>query len=222
MDVLVHLDRRRPVVLRFLIATGREPGDVTLAGLEGITDEAAAAFVTRALAHEAFASTKKFEDIQQGSAQVQLDYQQYGLELRFRGFRDRMISPWVGLRLARSTSRPQTPDELGQLVRQEFGGEACLIGFSTHAGTVTAARDWDSPAEQRRVTVNLAPSGVRKSGPGLDLPFALGLMTAPEGHRLPRRIHVPELGLTGLLSGRMRKNSTFPENDHRNYNRDDC
>lgn len=30
----------------------------------------------------------------------------------------------------------------------------------------------------RRVTVNLAPSGVRKSGPGLDLPFALGLMAA--------------------------------------------
>ena len=47
---------------------------------------------------------------------------------------------------------------LGQLVRQEFGGEACLIGFSTHAGTVTAARDWDSPAEQRRVRPSLTGS----------------------------------------------------------------
>src|SRR5687768_2270818 len=47
---------------------------------------------------------------------------------------------------------------LGQLVRQEFGGAACLVGFSTHTGTVTAARDWDSPAEQRRVRPSLAGS----------------------------------------------------------------
>jgi erythromycin esterase-like protein len=47
---------------------------------------------------------------------------------------------------------------LGQLVRQEFGREACLIGFSTHTGTVTAARDWDAPAEQRRVRPSLAGS----------------------------------------------------------------
>ncbi|MGH8998760.1 MAG: magnesium chelatase domain-containing protein, partial [Acidimicrobiia bacterium] len=31
---------------------------------------------------------------------------------------------------------------------------------------------------QKRVTVNLAPSGVRKSGAGVDLAFALGLMLA--------------------------------------------
>jgi len=30
----------------------------------------------------------------------------------------------------------------------------------------------------RRVTVNLAPSGVRKTGPGLDLPIAIGLLVA--------------------------------------------
>jgi erythromycin esterase-like protein len=40
---------------------------------------------------------------------------------------------------------------VGQLVRQKYGDGACAIGFSTHAGTVTAARDWDGPAEQRRV-----------------------------------------------------------------------
>ncbi|NMG53338.1 erythromycin esterase family protein [Aromatoleum aromaticum] len=41
---------------------------------------------------------------------------------------------------------------LGQLVRQRFGAEhARLIGFTTHAGTVTAASDWDSPAELKRV-----------------------------------------------------------------------
>jgi erythromycin esterase-like protein len=47
---------------------------------------------------------------------------------------------------------------VGQLVRQEFGSEACLVGFSTHTGFVTAARDWDSPAEQRRVRPSLAGS----------------------------------------------------------------
>jgi erythromycin esterase-like protein len=47
---------------------------------------------------------------------------------------------------------------VGQLVRQEFGSDACLVGFSTHTGTVTAARDWDSPAEQRRVRPSLSGS----------------------------------------------------------------
>jgi erythromycin esterase-like protein len=47
---------------------------------------------------------------------------------------------------------------LGQLVRQRFGQEAFLIGFTTHAGTVTAARDWDSPAERRQVRPSLAGS----------------------------------------------------------------
>ena len=47
---------------------------------------------------------------------------------------------------------------LGQLVRERFGNEACLIGFTTHAGTVTAARDWDAPAEQRRVRPSLPES----------------------------------------------------------------
>lgn len=55
---------------------------------------------------------------------------------------------------------------------------------------------------QRRVTVNLAPSGVRKSGAGLDLPFALGLMTAAE--ELPAGVLdgvgvIGELGLDGSL-----------------------
>jgi magnesium chelatase family protein len=33
---------------------------------------------------------------------------------------------------------------------------------------------------QKRVTVNLAPSGVRKGGPGLDLPIAIGVLVATE------------------------------------------
>lgn len=39
---------------------------------------------------------------------------------------------------------------LGQLVRQRTGtARSVLLGFTTHAGTVTAAADWDSPAQRR-------------------------------------------------------------------------
>jgi len=54
----------------------------------------------------------------------------------------------------------------------------------------------------RRVTVNLAPSGVKKSGPGLDLPFALGLMMAADelpGGVLDNVGVIGELGLDGSL-----------------------
>ena len=40
---------------------------------------------------------------------------------------------------------------LGQLVRQRFKKEAVLIGFTTYEGTVTAASDWDGPAERKNV-----------------------------------------------------------------------
>jgi erythromycin esterase-like protein len=40
---------------------------------------------------------------------------------------------------------------VGQLTRELFGERVYSIGFSTFAGTVTAARDWGEPAERRRV-----------------------------------------------------------------------
>jgi len=40
---------------------------------------------------------------------------------------------------------------VGQLVRQQYGNEARLIGFTTYTGTVTAASEWDGPAERKRV-----------------------------------------------------------------------
>jgi erythromycin esterase-like protein len=40
---------------------------------------------------------------------------------------------------------------VGQLVRERYKNEVVLIGFSTFAGTVTAASDWDGPAERKRV-----------------------------------------------------------------------
>jgi erythromycin esterase-like protein len=47
---------------------------------------------------------------------------------------------------------------LGQLARQRYGDKAFLIGFTTHTGTVTAARDWDEPAERRDVTLSVRGS----------------------------------------------------------------
>ena len=41
---------------------------------------------------------------------------------------------------------------LGQLVRQRsLPGESFLLGMTTHAGSVTAASDWDRPAELKKV-----------------------------------------------------------------------
>jgi erythromycin esterase-like protein len=47
---------------------------------------------------------------------------------------------------------------LGQLVRERFGQDAWLIGFTTHTGTVTAAKNWDDPAERRHVRPSMAGS----------------------------------------------------------------
>ncbi len=40
---------------------------------------------------------------------------------------------------------------VGQLVRQRHGPDCRLIGFTTYTGTVTAASNWDSPAERKQV-----------------------------------------------------------------------
>jgi erythromycin esterase-like protein len=40
---------------------------------------------------------------------------------------------------------------VGQLVRERYGAESSLTGFTTYDGTVTAASDWDGPAERKRV-----------------------------------------------------------------------
>ncbi len=40
---------------------------------------------------------------------------------------------------------------VGQLVRERHGRDAVLVGFTTHDGTVTAASNWDEPAERKSV-----------------------------------------------------------------------
>lgn len=53
---------------------------------------------------------------------------------------------------ARATAMGQRGElNVGQLVRERYGREAVLVGFTTHHGTVTAASDWGGPAERKRV-----------------------------------------------------------------------
>ncbi len=56
----------------------------------------------------------------------------------------------------------------------------------------------------RRVTVNLAPSGMRKGGAGLDLPIAIGVLVAAgelDAGAVDGTAFVGELGLDGSLRG---------------------
>ena len=84
---------------------------------------------------------------------------------------------------------------LGQLVREAHGTQACLVGFTTHAGTVTAASDWGEPSERKRVRPSLEGSyervmhdvGIERFFLLLDEPPVREALAAP---RLERAIGV--------------------------------
>ncbi|HEV2126044.1 MAG TPA: erythromycin esterase family protein, partial [Chloroflexota bacterium] len=60
---------------------------------------------------------------------------------------------------ARATDMGQWGElNVGQLVRERWSDESFLIGFSTDHGSVTAASDWDAPAERKRVRPGLPDS----------------------------------------------------------------
>jgi erythromycin esterase-like protein len=60
---------------------------------------------------------------------------------------------------ARATEMGQAGElNVGQLVREQYGQDTVLIGFSTYRGTVTAATEWDGPAERKRVRPALPDS----------------------------------------------------------------
>ncbi|HYO48943.1 MAG TPA: erythromycin esterase family protein [Chloroflexia bacterium] len=53
---------------------------------------------------------------------------------------------------ARATQMGEAGEwNIGQLVREKYGRDAVLVGFSTYAGTVTAASDWGDPPERKQV-----------------------------------------------------------------------
>lgn len=105
---------------------------------------------------------------------------------------------------ARATQMSQWGElNLGQLVRQRYGRDAYLLGFTTHAGTVTAARGWGEPAERRKVrpsldgsyerlfhdagiprfTVRLDAQPVRAALSSARLERAIGVVYSPESER---------------------------------------
>ena len=47
---------------------------------------------------------------------------------------------------------------VGQLVRELYPHDSVLVGFTTYTGTVTAASDWEAPAERKRVRPALTGS----------------------------------------------------------------
>lgn len=47
---------------------------------------------------------------------------------------------------------------IGQLVREQHENDVYLLGFSTHEGFVTAASDWDMPAERKALNLGFTSS----------------------------------------------------------------
>jgi erythromycin esterase-like protein len=84
---------------------------------------------------------------------------------------------------------------VGQLVRERWGREAVLVGFSTDHGTVAAADNWDEPPQRKRVRPGL-PGSYEALFHGLELPRFLlpmgdnGAAEALRESRLERAIGV--------------------------------
>ena len=53
---------------------------------------------------------------------------------------------------------------VGQLAREQFGPDVVALGFTTHHGTVTAASDWDTPAQRRRPRFRRLAARVQRPG----------------------------------------------------------
>jgi erythromycin esterase-like protein len=84
---------------------------------------------------------------------------------------------------------------LGQPVRQAYGLQSRLIGFTTHTGTVIATSNWDEPAQRKRVRPSMPGSyerlfhdlGVKQFQLLLNDPHTRRVLSAP---RLERAIGV--------------------------------
>jgi erythromycin esterase-like protein len=79
---------------------------------------------------------------------------------------------------------------VGQLLRERYGREAVRVGCTTHTGTVTAASDWDEPAERKRVRPSMSESYERVLHEAGLPRFMLGLRDAGE---LKEQLGLPRL-----------------------------
>ncbi|MEY2396316.1 MAG: hypothetical protein QOF94_2661 [Acidobacteriaceae bacterium] len=60
---------------------------------------------------------------------------------------------------ARATQMAEQGEvNLGQICRERYGSSTVLIGFTTYTGSVTAASNWDGPAQQKQVRPALSES----------------------------------------------------------------
>jgi erythromycin esterase-like protein len=79
---------------------------------------------------------------------------------------------------------------VGQLVRERYGRDAVLVGFTTYDGTVTAADNWDDPPRMMRVVPGLANSFealFHETG------LANFLLTLRDSAEVSRALRVPRL-----------------------------
>ena len=79
---------------------------------------------------------------------------------------------------------------IGQLVRERNGRDAVLVGFTTHHGTVTAASNWDGPAERKYVRPGLVGS---YEAAFHDTEIGRFLLTLRERHPMPQALREPRL-----------------------------
>jgi erythromycin esterase-like protein len=115
---------------------------------------------------------------------------------------------------ARATELGQAGElNVGQILRERYGDEVLLVGFSTHTGTVTAASDWGGPAERKRVRPALsgsweelfhnlqAPDLLLGTGDleGRRLERAIGVVYSPETERISHYFHARLAGQFDLV-----------------------
>jgi len=102
---------------------------------------------------------------------------------------------------ARATEMAQRGEwNIGQLARQKYSDDALLVGFTTYAGTVTAASNWDAPAERKNVRPAL-PDSYERLFYDVDLPAflltlrdkaAIAVLDEPRLERAIGVIYLPE------------------------------
>jgi erythromycin esterase-like protein len=93
------------------------------------------------------------------------------------------------------TDMGQARDEIniGQLAKERFGGQARLIGFGTHTGTVAAADDWDEPMRIKQVRPSLPGSYEQVSHESGVERFLLDLRQEEADSRLTAALMEPRL-----------------------------